>query len=123
MGLTERLSNPQFAGLLQRLTARDWKQAAPRRFEVAGVAPDGRRKFGQVNDLVLGVLRTEPAGLRVRDIHMRIELLLGEPVSRSSVKNSVSRLSGYRTPRLVRVGRGHYKLKGGRNGRAGDLST
>jgi hypothetical protein len=115
MVLVERLSNNEFAGLLQRLTARDWKQAPRKRFEVAGVAPDGRRKFGQVNELAIRVLRTEPAGLRVRDIHMRIELLLGEPVSRSSVKNSVHRLSRDQKPQLERIARGFYKLRAQRN--------
>jgi hypothetical protein len=93
MVITERLSNNEFTGLLQRLTARDWKQPAHRRFEAEGMAPDGRRKFGQVNELVIRVLRTEPAGLRARDFHLRIDILLDEPVSYSSVKNSDHRLS------------------------------
>lgn len=110
--LTERLSNAQFAGLLQRLTARNWKQAVRKRFEARGVAPDGRRKLGQVNELVMRVLQLETTGLRVREIHMRIELILGEPVSRSSVKNSVHRLSRGPNPRLVRIARGRYRSRG-----------
>jgi len=111
MDLTERLSNTEFAGLLQRLTARDWKQAPRKRFEVGGVAPDGRRKFGQVNEFVLRVLRAEPTGPRVRDIHAQIEFLLGEPVSRSSVKSSVHRLFRGRNPQVARIARGRYTLR------------
>jgi len=110
MVLTERFSNPQFAGLLQRLIARDWKQAAPRGFEVAGVAPDGRRKFGQVKEFVIRVLQGEPAGLSVREIHLRIEFLLGESVSLSSVKNSLHRLSRGQNPQLERITRGRYRV-------------
>jgi hypothetical protein len=111
MVLVERFSNPQFAGLLRRLTARDWKQVPGKRFEAGGVAPDGRRKFGQVNKLVLRFLRTEPAGLRVREIYAYVELLLGEPVSRSSVRNSLHRLSQGRNSQLVRIARGRYGIR------------
>jgi hypothetical protein len=64
--LTERLSNNQFAGLLQRLTACDWKQAPRKRFEVGGVAPDGRRNFDQIGEAVAQAVEGEPTGLRPR---------------------------------------------------------
>jgi hypothetical protein len=110
MVLVERLSNRDLTILYQRLTARDWKQAPRQRFEVAGVAPDGRREFGQINEFVTRILQGEPAGLRVREIHARVELLLSEPVSRSSVKNSLCRLSQGRSARFVRIARGRYRL-------------
>ena len=72
MDLVGRLSNPELAALVQRLTIRQWKQeAAPRRTSEG--APDGRRRFGTVRDAILQVL--DPAGcvLRVRDIHAGVE--------------------------------------------------
>jgi hypothetical protein len=111
MVLTERFSNTELAGLLQRLTARDWKQATHEKFEVAKIAPDGRRRFGQINDAVTRVLQGEPARLRVREIHARVELLLGEPASRSSVKNALCRLSQGSKGRFVRIARGRYERR------------
>jgi hypothetical protein len=43
--------------------------------------------------------------LRVRDIHVAVEVLLGEAVSRSTVKNCLVDGS-----RFERVARGHYRL-------------
>jgi hypothetical protein len=73
------------------------------------VAPDGRRVFGQVSEAVVRVLSTEPAGLRVRDVHARVELLLGEAVSWGSVKSTLSRLSKGPNPRFVCIDRGRYR--------------
>jgi hypothetical protein len=50
------------------------------------------------------VLATEPAGLRVRDVHARVGLLLGAPVSWGSVKSSLDRLAKGSNPRFERIG-------------------
>lgn len=112
MVLTERLSNRDLTTLYQRLMARDWKQAERRASGAGGVAPDGRRKFGQVNELVIRVLKGELAGLSAKEAHSRVELLFGEPVSRSSVKNALARLSRGRNRPFERIARGRYKLRG-----------
>jgi hypothetical protein len=84
--LTGRLSNHDVTALFQGLTARDWKQVSRGHPSAAGVAPDGRRKFGAVRDAIVVVLEQAGCELRVRDIHKGVEKLLGEPVSRGSVK-------------------------------------
>jgi hypothetical protein len=75
-----------------------------------GPAPDGRRPFGSVRDAIVQVLATEPLGLRARDVHAHVELLLAEPVSRSSVKSTLALRCVGSEPLFVRVGRGRYLL-------------
>jgi hypothetical protein len=48
--------------------------------------------------------------LRARDIHAAVEVVLGEDVSPSSVKNCLARYSASAEPSFVRVGRGRYRL-------------
>jgi hypothetical protein len=110
MDLVGRLSNQEFQGLLQRLTSSDCHQVRRTRADPNGPAPDGRRPFGQVKELVAQALQGQPSGLRVRDVHARAELLLGEPVSWGSVKAALNRLSKGDNPRFVRIYRGWYRL-------------
>jgi hypothetical protein len=63
-----------------------------------------------VSEAVIEVLGVEPTGLRVREVHARVELLLGELVSRGSVKSTLNRLSKGTNRRLVRIYRGRYRL-------------
>lgn len=51
-----------------------------------------------------------PAGMRVRDVHTRVELLLGERVSLGSVKATLNRLAKGDDPRFVRTRHGLYRL-------------
>jgi hypothetical protein len=56
------------------------------------------------------VLSASVEPMRMRDIHMEVEALIGQPVSRSSVKNWLaSHVHGEHAP-LVRLGRGRYRL-------------
>jgi hypothetical protein len=82
MSLVGLLSNRGLKALLQFLTSRAWKQAQRRPLFARGGAPDGRRKFGTVRDAILAVLEDAGSALRVRDIHERVEKLLGEPSPR-----------------------------------------
>ena len=75
-----------------------------------GPAPDGRRAFGSVRDAVIHVLTVEPLGLRARDVHARVELLLGERVSRSSVKSMLALRCQGDNKLFTRIGRGYYRL-------------
>ena len=110
--LVGRLSNHEFQGLLQRLTSTDRHQARPQELRQAksGPNPDGRRPFGQVQEAVFCVMAGAPAGMRVRDVHARVELLLGEPVSWGSVKATLNRLSKGENPKFMRIYRGRYRL-------------
>src|SRR6266545_5745679 len=87
MDLVERLSNRFTSHLLQSLAQGSWRKAHNHAPAKQGPAPDGRRPFGSIRDAVVKVLDSEPLGLRARDIHARVELLLGERVPRGSVKS------------------------------------
>jgi hypothetical protein len=108
MDLVGRLSNQEFQGLLQRLTSSDGHQVRRARTASDGPKPDGRRKFGQVSEAAARVLQDEPAGLRVKEVHARVEVLLGEPVSWGSVKSALNRLSKGSNPRFAQIRRGRY---------------
>lgn len=110
MDLVGRLSNPDLTTLLQSLTARGWKQALPRHSSAAGIAPDGRRKFGTVRDAIVAVLEQAGCELRVRDIHEAVEELLGESVSTSSVKDYLRKGCQRQSPIFEYRGREGYRL-------------
>jgi hypothetical protein len=110
MDLVGRLSNPELTTFYQRLTTRDWKQAASSNASLRGVAPDGRRKFGAVRDAILVVLEEAGCELRVRDIHEGVEKLLGESVSSSSVKAYLRKGCHRRTPLFEYRGSRGYRL-------------
>ena len=110
MVLVGRLSNRDLTTLLQRLTARDWKQAGRRCRHSRGVAPDGRRRFGSVRDAIVAVIEGAGQELRVRDIHEGVERLLGEQVARSSVKDYLRKGCRRRTLLFEYCGRKGYRL-------------
>ena len=110
MGLVGRLSNPDLQTLFQTLMVTDWKQEAPGVRRAQGVAPDGRHRFGTVRDAIVQVLTVEPLGLRARDVHARVELLLDESVSRSSVNSMLALRCQGENKLFNRLGRGHYRL-------------
>ncbi len=110
MDLTGRLSNHDLTTLLQRLTAREWKQGRRSHPHVGGVAPDGRRRFGSVRDAIVAVLAESGHEVRVRDIHQGVEKLLGETVARSSVKDYLRKGCRRRTPLFEHCGRRGYRL-------------
>jgi len=111
MGLTGRLSDHDLTALFQRLTGRDWRQVHRRHAFAGGVAPDGRRRFGAVRETIMAVLEQAGCELRVRDIQQGVEELLGEPVSRSSVKAYLRRDARRRTPLFENRGRRGYRLR------------
>jgi hypothetical protein len=56
------------------------------------------------------VLDTEPFGLRARDIDARVELMLGERVSRGSVKSILAGRCQGDNRLFVRISRGRYRI-------------
>ena len=110
MVLVGRLSNHDLTDLLQRLTSRDWKQGRRLHPRADGVAPDGRRKFGAIRDAIVAVLEQADRPLRVRDVHARVEQLLGEQVSRGAVKAYLWSAAHRATPLFQRCGNEGYRL-------------
>lgn len=109
LGLVGRLSNPDLGTLFQGLTAREWTQEAPRT-RSREIVPDAKRKFGTVRDAVIQVLTEADCALRVRDIHERVEEVLGGPVAASSVKVSLRTGCRCLVPRFEYCGRSGYRL-------------
>src|SRR5438128_2001296 len=110
MDLTGRLSNHDLTVLLQRLTARDWRQAERRHPSAGGVAPDARRKFGTVRDAIVVILEQAGCELRVREIQKGVEELLGGRVSGSSVKDYLRKGCRRRVPLFEYCGKRGYRL-------------
>ncbi len=110
MDLVGRLSNRDLRTLLHTLTGADWKQEGRRARPSQGVAPDGRRKFGTVQDAIVTVLEQAGLEMRVREIHAGVEKLLGEPVSPSSVKDYLRKGCRRRVPLFEYHGRRGYRL-------------
>lgn len=104
------LSNSLTNSNLQRLTSADRHQARPRRPAARGVAPDGRRKFGTVSDVIVQVLSETEADLRVREIKDEVERRLRSPVSRHSIKGYLSKQVQGENPLFERTSRGRYTL-------------
>jgi len=110
MDLVGLLSNHQTTALFQSLMLPERKQPSPRRPRTAGVAPDGRRKFGTVRDAIVAVLEQAEAELRVRDIHTGVQELLGESVSSGSVKSYLRNGCRRRRPLFEYHGKRGYRL-------------
>jgi hypothetical protein len=105
----ESLSHLGFTETLEKLAVRDWRRMPARRRKHLENAMT-RRRFAEVGDAVVQVLAEASGELRMVEIHAAVEELLGEPVSRSSVKNYLTRGAQRRRPVLERVGRGRYQL-------------
>lgn len=108
MGLTGHGSNLSFpenlAAVAKRMAVQPAEPTVPRRGgEVA------RRPWGAVTEAVVTVLGSADE-LRMCDVHKAVEVLLGEPVPRSTIKNCLAGKSVGNARRFERVGRGRYRL-------------
>jgi hypothetical protein len=112
MGLVGQGSNQDPARRLDRLTdciSRLDQAFAKAEPLVASRPQRKRRQWGEVAGTIVAVLAS--GELRARDIHVAVEALLDESVSKSSVKNCrTERVVGDR-PLLDRIGRGRYRLR------------
>jgi hypothetical protein len=112
MVLVGALSNPDLQDLFQGLTSqRRRKQRRSEATSAEGARPDGRRKFGSVSGAIVQVLSEAQSDLRVREIWREVEHLLGESVSRHSVKSYLHRGTCARKPIFERVRHGRYRLR------------
>jgi hypothetical protein len=110
MDLTGALSNHAINHNLQRLASKDWPTQT-RSDKPMVDDSDGRRGFGTIRQAVIKVLELADGDMRVRDIHTRVESLLGgEAVSCSSVKNSLRRDSKRSEPLFEHHGKNGYRL-------------
>jgi hypothetical protein len=108
MGLTGQGSNPSFpenlAAVTKRIAVHRTLPTVPQR------PPEGsRRPWGAVTEAVVTVLGSADE-LRMCDVHKAVEVLLGEPVPRSTVKNCLAGKSVGNARRFERVGWGRYRL-------------
>jgi hypothetical protein len=109
MGLVAVLSNTQTEDLFQRLTRRDWRQVR-RSARPRNRSRDGKLKYGTVSGATLAVLAEAGRPLRYIEIQSKVELLLGQPVPKSSVKHLLHLEARRHRQRIERVGRGLYRL-------------
>jgi hypothetical protein len=56
------------------------------------------------------VLAESVEPMRMRDIHVEVERLVGRPVTRSAIKNWLAGHTGGKKPLFVRIARGRYAL-------------
>jgi hypothetical protein len=104
MDLVAVLSNSETKSVYKRLTER--QQVARVRGKRRDRSRDGRPKFGTVSGAVLAILVQVEGSMRFVEIHREVEELLGIPVRRSSLNQSLSTESRRRAPRFLRVGHG-----------------
>jgi hypothetical protein len=80
---------------------------------VAPRQPEPRPRDGArvVRKAIVGVLRDEPSGLRLKTLRERVEHQFGEALSKVRFKNYVNELSRGRHPVLERLGYGRYRLR------------
>lgn len=109
MELIGALSNPDVRGRLPRVTAKlDQIKAGG-----AARKPTTLTRILRVGDVSAAIMRVlgesvEP--MRMRDIHLEVERLLGQPVGRSAIKNWLANNARGHSPKLVRLERGRYRL-------------
>ena len=68
------------------------------------------RRPGWVLKAVVQVLADQGGPMRVKDIHVAVEALVGEPVAWSSVKGALADHASGSSRRFVRIARGRYVL-------------
>ncbi len=71
---------------------------------------------GRLIDAISRVLIDERDPMQARDVHARVEALLGEPVRWASVKATLAGNLTGPAPRFLRVARGRYSVPPALNG-------
>lgn len=108
MGVLGAYSNPGTQEQLRRLAEKLDRLAASDTVPRASARVERRLRGGLVPNAVTRVLREAAEPMRAREIQAEVEDLLCTRVSRSSIKNALTRtVQGDRAP-LVRQSRGLY---------------
>lgn len=110
MGLLSSYSNPETQRRLRQLSEKLAKLAASDAPPRPSGGRDRRLRGGLVPQAIERVLSQTAAPMRARDIHVEVEDQLGMSVPVSSVKNWLAKHAQGEKPRLVRLGRGRYRL-------------
>jgi hypothetical protein len=74
------------------------------------IAPSALRP-GWVIDLNVRVLASADVALSPHDVHVRADLVHGQPVSRSSIRNALRVASSENNAAIERVGYGSYRMR------------
>lgn len=109
VGLIGSYLNPEVLGRLQRLADKLDQVAAGADVRRVSRRADQHLQSGLVPKAIMRVLAESVEPLGVSAIHEAVELVLGQAVSRSTVKNALAR-AARRNDRLVRLGHGRYWL-------------
>jgi hypothetical protein len=107
MGIFGALSNPGVQERLRQLSDQLAKVAARKR---PSARPNARLRTGAVPAAIMRVLAESVEPMRMCDIHVEVEGLIGQPVTRSAVKNYLANHCKGSQPRFVRLARGRYRL-------------
>ena len=110
MGLLGCYSNPAIQGRLRQLSDKLGRLVASDTAPRPSARRDRKLRGGIVPNAIERVLTDAGKPMRVRDIHAEVEELLGMSVPASSVKNWLAKQVQDRPPRVVRLGRGRYRL-------------
>jgi len=108
--LVGALSNSEVQDQIGRLAEKLEQIAASGARPRSSARSDRRLRSGLVPKAIMRVLSESVEPLRMKDIHAEVERDLGQPVSRSAVKNWLARHAGGEQPLFVRLARGRYGL-------------
>ncbi len=95
--------------LAAEIESRSTKEAGSDRAR-PGTPERNELRGGRVIDAVTQVLSDHREPLQAREVHTRVETLLGEPVRWTSVKATLAGNIHGAAPRFVRVARGRYAI-------------
>ena len=110
VGLLGAYSNPEIQRRLRQLSEKLDRLAASNAAPRHSGRQDRRLRGGLVPKAIEQVLHEAIGPMRARDIHAEVEELLGRSVPASSVKNWLAKRAHGDHPRVVRLGRGRYRL-------------
>jgi hypothetical protein len=110
MGLLGAYSNPEIQGRLRQLAEKLDRLAASDAVQSPSTRHDRRLRGGLMPRAIKQVLTEAPGPMRARDIHAAVEDLLNRPIPSSTVKCWLAKSIQGEQPRLVRLGRGRYRL-------------
>jgi hypothetical protein len=113
MQLAGACSNPEVGVELRRMTkvAIAIKGETARREPRTDPIASSPLRPGWVTDLIVRVLASADAALSPHDVHVRAELVHGQSVSRSSIRNALRIASSEDNAAIERVGYGRYRMR------------
>lgn len=110
MGLLGCYSNQKIHARLRQLSDKLDRLAASHVAPRPSTRQDRKLRTGLVPKAIERVLADSYEPMRARDIHAEVEEMLGMSVPASSVKNWLAKQAQGQQSRIVRLGRGRYRL-------------